>query len=324
MEMSAENHSAFFNTLVVQPAGTDLASAASLAEKFPYCQILQFAKAKIENKAEKASLYASDRQRLQEFFVTPERLIANPVSERTEVEKLEKMLIQEEDMESMTDSVHAELEFRTHPSEEEPDLAETEQLILESIASTDFFALEGKTAEASPVSNEISRYDDDQMPYTFLWWLNKTRKEHADTYQPYVSFKLDTSEKIKENTGSTDTNLAIQELDLSHLANESKAKQPSKKSNSTPKTKEDALIERFIEQEPHISAPSAEKMGGENKARKSAEDSLDLVSETLAQIYTEQMLFDKAIEVYRKLSLKFPEKSTYFADQISTLESKKN
>lgn len=320
--MSAENQSAFFNTLVVQPGGGDLASAASLAEKFPYCQILQFAKAKIENTADTASLYAPDRERLQRFLQSPEKLVANRVIEPNEAEKLEKILVQEEDTENVSDSVHAELEFRNHPAEE-PEVDETEQLILESIASADFFALEGKTTEETPVSNELSRYDDDQMPYTFLWWLNKTRNEHADTYQPYVSFKLDTSEKIKENTGNTDTNPAIQDLDLSHLASESKTKQASRKSKTSPKTKEDDLIERFIAEEPQISPPSAEKMGGENKARKSAEDALDLVSETLAQIYTEQMLFDKAIEVYRKLSLKFPEKSTYFADQISILERRK-
>ena len=62
----------------------------------------------------------------------------------------------------------------------------------------------------------------------------------------------------------------------------------------------------------------------ENKARKSAEDPNDLVSETLAAIYTEQMLFHKAIDTYKKLSLKFPEKRTYFADQISELEKKIN
>jgi hypothetical protein len=57
---------------------------------------------------------------------------------------------------------------------------------------------------------------------------------------------------------------------------------------------------------------------------KSAEDPNDLVSETLAQIYADQMLYEKAISTYRKLSLKVPEKSTYFADRIRELEKKVN
>ena len=34
------------------------------------------------------------------------------------------------------------------------------------------------------------------------------------------------------------------------------------------------------------------------------------------------MLYDKAIETYEKLSLKFPEKSRYFADLIQSIEKK--
>lgn len=43
-------------------------------------------------------------------------------------------------------------------------------------------------------------------------------------------------------------------------------------------------------------------------------------TETLAKIYTKQGRYEKAIEIIRKLSLKYPKKSTYFASQIKTLE----
>jgi hypothetical protein len=36
------------------------------------------------------------------------------------------------------------------------------------------------------------------------------------------------------------------------------------------------------------------------------------------------MLYHKALDVYKKLSLKYPEKSTYFASQIKYLELKVN
>jgi hypothetical protein len=47
-----------------------------------------------------------------------------------------------------------------------------------------------------------------------------------------------------------------------------------------------------------------------------------LVTETLAIIYSDQMLYHKAISSYKKLMLKFPEKTRYFADKIEQLEKK--
>ncbi|WP_299581438.1 hypothetical protein [uncultured Sunxiuqinia sp.] len=49
-----------------------------------------------------------------------------------------------------------------------------------------------------------------------------------------------------------------------------------------------------------------------------------LVTETLAKIYAQQKHYKKAIEVYENLSLKFPEKNTYFAGQIEILKKLTN
>ena len=52
------------------------------------------------------------------------------------------------------------------------------------------------------------------------------------------------------------------------------------------------------------------------------QDSMDdsCFTETLAKIYIKQHRYEKALEIIKKLSLKYPKKNAYFADQIRFLE----
>ncbi|NLJ07452.1 MAG: hypothetical protein GX437_07270 [Sphingobacteriales bacterium] len=82
------------------------------------------------------------------------------------------------------------------------------------------------------------------------------------------------------------------------------------------------LIDKFLEQKPQITRPKAEFYNASEKAAKSIIEEEEFVSETLAGIYTRLKKYDKAINIYRKLSLIYPEKSNYFALLINNLENK--
>ncbi len=50
------------------------------------------------------------------------------------------------------------------------------------------------------------------------------------------------------------------------------------------------------------------------------ETSNSLMTETLAKVYLAQKKYENAIQAYRILSLKYPEKSGFFADQIKRIQ----
>jgi len=212
-------------------------------------------------------------------------------------------------------------------------------LVLENIVSTDFFAFQDsldieEATDDTPKIEEydekaeqeqiISKYDDDRLPYTFLWWLAKTRKEHEQIFQPYATPKA--NREMPGRTPAAAENSALQQQYIEHIFHVQSAfgkeEDDLLPADHKQSSKGKEIIENFIRNEPQISTPKPEQINNENKAKKSAEDHSDLVSETLANIYIEQMLYDKAIETYEKLSLMFPEKSRYFADLIQSIEKK--
>jgi len=80
------------------------------------------------------------------------------------------------------------------------------------------------------------------------------------------------------------------------------------------------LIDRFIISNPRIE-PKMEKpvVQNEDLSRPFTEEQGGFVTETLANIYLTQGYYSKAIDIYEKLCLKFPEKSDYFAAQIEKI-----
>jgi len=81
------------------------------------------------------------------------------------------------------------------------------------------------------------------------------------------------------------------------------------------------LIDKFITANPRIE-PNREKHDkpAEDLSKPYTEEIGGLVTETLARIYVNQGYYSRAIDIYEKLCLKFPEKSSYFATQIEKIK----
>ena len=79
------------------------------------------------------------------------------------------------------------------------------------------------------------------------------------------------------------------------------------------------LIEKFINEKPKIKTLKNNTQQ-QNTPQEDSKPSNSLMTETLAKVYLQQKNYKKAIQAYKILILKNPEKSGFFADQIRAVE----
>ena len=82
------------------------------------------------------------------------------------------------------------------------------------------------------------------------------------------------------------------------------------------------LIDEFIKNSPKIEFSKEKESDNEITVDTKIKD--ELITETLAKIYVTQKKFNKAIKAYDILSLKYPKKSSFFADQINYIKKLKS
>ncbi len=79
------------------------------------------------------------------------------------------------------------------------------------------------------------------------------------------------------------------------------------------------MIDRFLEENPKI-VPHEEGVPKIDIGESTTIDSEELMTETLARVYLEQKKYKKALQAYKILSLKYPEKSSFFASRIKAVK----
>jgi len=80
------------------------------------------------------------------------------------------------------------------------------------------------------------------------------------------------------------------------------------------------IIDKFIKESPSIKYTRKDEASSADLAEISSEWDTNLASEYLAEIYLHQGNKKRAKEIYEALTLKYPEKKSYFADLISKIE----
>tara|TARA_R110002051_G_scaffold10175_8_gene38797 strand:+ start:23649 stop:24581 length:933 start_codon:yes stop_codon:yes gene_type:complete len=135
-------------------------------------------------------------------------------------------------------------------------------------------------------------------------------------FKPIDRSKTETTEAQLSETVAEETEEKIESLAIS--SNE--VTQKSVLSKVEVRKRKQQIIDSFIETNPKINVTPKASLQKKSIIQEPLIPSDVLMTETLARVYIEQNNFKKAKQAYRILSLKYPEKSGFFADQIRAIE----
>ena len=159
--------------------------------------------------------------------------------------------------------------------------------------------------------------------------INKTQelynpakgKEEPENFSDWLLF-------LKKNNGQSYQNIEDQVNEKKERKLTPKVKDVPSRGEITNKTlsqkeRNKALIDKIIETNPGLIRNKEEPKfyTPDTKAKESLIENEHLVTETLAKIYALQGSVNKAVRAYEILSLKFPQKSAYFASLIQKLKN---
>ena len=288
--------------------------------KYPYSQVLHILLAKIqfqlniEEKNEKlaiAAIYSSDRSILKKVIHEKNYLIDNekiiPYQGLPEFEQIDdniksgsKEYSNENESSSIFDEVLKNLERLKSLRQQfqflelnEPEPVSWEKSVKEKKPGK-------KTKKTENVKSENRK-------------LEKTKTKKADSKQKKLDEILEKDEVLDSQ---------VNEFFLSEIKENQESIEQKRAGNHIFQKK---IIEKFIEEQPSIGSATkeVEKSSDEiNKdlSEKSTKFGDDLVSENLAIILLKQGKKERAIDIYKKLIWKLPQKKAYFAARIEEIK----
>ncbi len=256
--------------------GYDLAELTMMVNDFPYCSTLRILKT-IKLFLDKNVLFESELKTTA-IYAGSRKILKRHIDRMSE----EKMRI-------------------VLPDEEKPAVKEkTEKQAAENkVVEEKEKIIAGERKEEVKPGTEKPAKQEKEKPAENLQDLK------TGTFEPESKGKLSLEElkKIVENR--------IREIEKEKKEKSGKTGEKPKKVKST-----NEIIDDFIKNNPSISRPKVSFFDPMESAKESVVDKENIVSETLAKIYMDQGHYQKAINIFKKLSLKYPEKSSYFAALI--------
>lgn len=246
-----------------------------------------------DNQLKVSALFVQSRERLFELVFSAKPQIIEAVTEVVETSE-EKVELPENNVEQPPVEKFADTENKTTeviPSNDKPDDKKKKEL-------ADII-----NQRISEINNETAQPDQ-----------NKTEAKGDP-------FELDDNQEVEKVEVKEFPGKKPQEGDLLEMEYQVNSETTAYQLTDNEDTEEGKdLIDSFLKSNPKI-VPKQTPEENNDISVDSVQENEELMSDTLAKIYITQGYFDKAIKTYEKLSLKYPEKNSYFASQIEKIKN---
>ena len=274
-----------FTSLLAHPESIsqkNLFGLSEIVEKYPFFQTARALHLKSLKKSN--SLLYNDALKLTAAYTADRNILFEYITSNFFIQNEISDTIQKQEDSYLKLEVTTE-DISEQVSKEIDQQLKTELKKADAILNPDLFHRSEKSVEKL-TKNEIIKSDlEKNNPLDFT-------KEDSHSFSEWL--KLTTAKPI--------------------VREENKNLSNSKKPNSD-------LINKFIQENPKLK-PSKSIVKYDNKENLSSQityTSEALMTETLAKVYLQQNNYQKALQAYKILSLKYPEKSGFFADQIRAI-----
>lgn len=277
---------------------------SSIRASYPYFQSAQLLLSKgyqntdhlqFEKQLKKAAAYAADRKLLHQLIMGDQINAQFQQSSEPEVEEVEHEKNQTTDRSPEDKPNDESSASKDIPAQTEDRKTEEDELLERQIL-------------AEAVNNSILQEADDQIPEIDSFTRKTLEKE---------TIEIEKSAQTEESFNQDEEHEFSAWLNFYRMDQKKDQNEDSRKEKALWDQSKVADIQKQLPQDAVVKKEfySAAKM-----ARLSVQEDDDLVTETLASIYSAQGKFEKAIHAYKKLQLKYPEKRSYFANRIKNIE----
>ncbi|MCR8668894.1 hypothetical protein NO995_14495 [Aestuariibaculum sp. M13] len=288
----------------------------SIIDEFPYFQparaiylkgLKDQSSFKYNQELKTTAAYTTDRSILFDF-ITSEEFLQNEISESIK-QNISNVWDIEVDYEDI--SVNRRVEIDDNLQQQVKDTTG----VLDPALFEPKEARLPKTIEVAPEPSEI-KPEDSESPAIILNIGKPFEFEKNETHSFNEWLQLTRFKPIERNEPAEEKTQTEPEV-----AKESTTEPVSEPetNDSLEREKKFDLIEKFIQENPKINPTKSSASKG-NLAEAQMIQPEALMTETLARIYVEQKNYKKAIQSYKILSLKYPEKNSFFANQIKAVQ----